>query len=106
MPLFDTKELLGCVKQLAYIDREWQPNFEEPGQLYVRFAHISTDPVMGVRTPGRTKLYAIMNPTTLRHRNLSVKCSYHINKNWPLGHGQYTIGGNLGPLVPSISDAK
>merc|ERR1712130_840221 len=28
------------------------------------------------------------------------------NKNWPLGHGQYRLSGNLGPLVPSVTDAK
>ena len=27
-------------------------------------------------------------------------------KNWPLGHGSFRISGNLGPLVPAVSDAK
>jgi hypothetical protein len=31
MPLFDTNELLGCVKELAQIDKHWFPNFEDPG---------------------------------------------------------------------------
>jgi branched-chain amino acid aminotransferase len=35
-----------------------------------------------------------------------VKCSKDVNKNWPLGHGQYRLSGNLGPLVPYVSDAK
>jgi branched-chain amino acid aminotransferase len=35
-----------------------------------------------------------------------VKCSQGVFKNWPLGHGQYTVSGNLGPLVPYVSDAK
>ena len=48
----------------------------------------------------------MLNPTTLKHKNLSVKCSDGVNKNWPLGHGQYTLAGNLGPLVPSVSEAK
>lgn len=61
---------------------------------------------MGVKTPHQTMIYAMLNPTTLKHKNLAVKCSDGVNKNWPLGHGQYTIGGNLGPLVPSVSDAK
>lgn len=29
-----------------------------------------------------------------------------MNKNWPLGHGQYTASGNIGPLLPTVSDAK
>lgn len=107
MPLFDTNELYNCIKQLVKIDKEWFPkNIEDPSQLYMRMAHISTDPVMGVKTPANTMIFAMLNPTTLKHRNLSVKCSTDVNKNWPLGHGQYTIGGNLGPLVPSVSDAK
>jgi hypothetical protein len=27
MPTFDAKELLGCVKHLANIDKDWLPNF-------------------------------------------------------------------------------
>lgn len=72
----------------------------------MRMVHISTDPVMGVKTPTKTKLYLILSPTTLKHKILSVKCSDGVNKNWPLGHGQYTVSGNLGPLVPYVSDAK
>ena len=29
-----------------------------------------------------------------------------MNKNWPLGHAQYSLGGNLGPLVPAVSEAR
>lgn len=53
----------------------------------MRMVHISTDPVMGVKTPTKTKLYLILSPTTLKHKILSVKCSDGVNKNWPLGHG-------------------
>ena len=62
MPLFDTNELLGCVKELALIDKNWFPNFEDPGQLYMRIAHISTDGMMGVKTPSSTKIFAMLNP--------------------------------------------
>ena len=53
----------------------------------MRIAHISTDQTMGVKTPANTKIFAMLNPTTLKHKNLSVKCSDGVNKNWPLGHG-------------------
>lgn len=72
----------------------------------MRMAHISTDPIMGVKSASCSKIYAMLNPTTLKHKNLAVKCSDGVNKNWPLGHGQYTLSGNLGPLVPHVSDAK
>ena len=29
-----------------------------------------------------------------------------VNKNWPLGHGEFRLSGNLGPLVPIVADAK
>jgi len=106
MPLFDFHELLGCMKHLIAIDEGWFPNCDEPGQIYTRFCHISTDKTLGVRTPSSTKLYAILNPTLLKNRNLTVKCSDHVHKNWPLGHGQFTVSGNLGPLVPYVSEAK
>mmetsp|Transcript_5518 Transcript_5518/g.9402 ORF Transcript_5518/g.9402 Transcript_5518/m.9402 type:complete len:98 (+) Transcript_5518:610-903(+) len=64
------------------------------------------DPLLGVKTPTKSKLFAIVSPTTLKNKNLSVKCSVGVNKSWPLGHAEYSIGGNLGPLVPYISDAK
>ena len=89
MPLFDTNQLFDCIKELVKIDNHWFPNTEldDPSQLYMRINHISTDPTLGVKTPARTKIYAMLNPTTLKHRNLSVKCSVDVNKNWPLGHG-------------------
>lgn len=59
-----------------------------------------------MKTPASTTLYAILNPTLLKSKNLSVKCSDNVHKNWPLGHGQYTVSGNLGPLVPYVSEAK
>lgn len=48
----------------------------------------------------------MLNPLQLKQRSVSVKCSTDVNKNWPLGHGRYRVSGNLGPLVPSVSDAK
>ena len=75
MPLFDSNELLGCIKELANLDKEWMPSFDDSGQLYLRMAHISTEAVMGVKTPSSTKLFAILNPTTLKHKNLAIKCS-------------------------------
>lgn len=107
MPGFDTEELYKCVKQLVKFDESWFPeNTTDPSQLYVRLAHISTDDALGVKTPKQTKLYAIINPTNLKNRDLKVKCAYNVYKNWPLGHGQFRVSGNLGPLVPMMMDAR
>ena len=48
----------------------------------------------------------MLNPVLLKHKPISLKCSYNVNKNWPLGHGQFRVSGNLGPLMPSVTDAK
>ena len=106
LPLFEPKELLHSIKHLIKIDKSWFPNLDDPGQLYLRMNHFSTDPLLGVKTPTKSKIVAILSPTTLKAKNLAVKCSVDVFKNWPLGHGQYTISGNLGALVPYVSDAK
>ena len=106
MPVFDSNQWFNCIKLLAEMDKDWFPNFDDSGQIYLRMAHISNESTMGVKTPSQTKVFAILNPTSLRQKPLSLKCSHDVNKNWPLGHGQYTVSGNLGPLVPYVSEAK
>lgn len=68
--------------------------------------HFSTDKTLGVRTPEATKILVMLNPVMLNQQDLSVKCSYNVNKNWPLGHGKFRVSGNLGPLMPTVTDAK
>lgn len=107
MPKFSTDELFKCVKQLVKLDESWFPqDTVDPSQLYVRLNHISIDGTLGVKTPKHTRIFAIVNPTTLKNKNLKVKCAYNVYKNWPLGHGQFRISGNLGPLVPQIMNAR
>lgn len=107
MPAFDTNELIGCIKTLVNIDKSWFPDINGlNSQLYVRVNHVSTDPTLGVKSPKFTKLYAIISPTTFKNKSLKVKCAHDVFKNWPLGHGQYRLSGNLGPLVPQMMDAK
>jgi branched-chain amino acid aminotransferase len=108
MPGFDTQELLGCLKNLVNIDYDWFPDLghDTPSQLYLRLAHISTDEVLGVRTARRTKIYGILNPTTLKPKTLRLKCATDVFKNWPLGHGSFRVASNFGPLTPTIQDAK
>jgi len=48
----------------------------------------------------------MLNPVILKAKPISLKCSYNVHKNWPLGHGAVRISGNLGPLMPSVTDAK
>lgn len=61
---------------------------------------------MGVRTSHFTKLVALLNPIQTKVHPISLKCSTNVVKSWPLGHGEHRISGNMGPLVPSVSEAK
>lgn len=106
MPTFDQKELLGCIKSLVQLDKDWIDVTADPDQFYTRMVHFSTDKTLGVRTPQATKMLVMLNPVLLKAGEISLKCSVNVNKNWPLGHGQYRVSGNLGPLMPSVTDAK
>ena len=80
--------------------------FDSPDQLYARMVHFSTDKTLGVRPPHDTRILVMLNPIKLKQASVSLKASTNVNKNWPLGHGQYRVSGNLGPLMPSVADAK
>ena len=67
MPLFDTSELYNCLRHLVEIDKDWFPasTANTPGQLYMRLAHISTDPMMGIASARKTRIFAMMSPIKL-----------------------------------------
>ena len=106
LPTFAGKELMDCIKQLVQLDKDWLDVVSEGDQFYTRMVHFSTDSTLGVRTPQATKLLVMLNPVLLKEKPISLKCSYNVNKNWPLGHGKFRVSGNLGPLMPSVTDAK
>ena len=51
-------------------------------------------------------MYAIINPTIVDDRALKVACSSGVSKNWPLGHGSFSISSNIGSLTPCVMEAK
>jgi len=70
------------------MDKDWFPQRDnDVGQLYMRMTHASTDEVLGVRTSQMSKILCFLCPAFMKNKNLSVKCSDGVNKNWPLGHG-------------------
>ncbi len=62
--------------------------------------------MLGIRSPSKSKIIGIINPTSIKPKKLKVKCSKDVFKNWPLGHGSFRVGGNVGPLTPIIAEAK
>jgi branched-chain amino acid aminotransferase len=92
------------------MEKDWFPRVQDPDkdlpQLHVRLVHYSTENMLGIRTSFQSKMFGIVNPLILdRQKVLRLKCTPHVYKNWPLGHGQYRVGGNFGPLVPALRDA-
>jgi len=107
LPAFDSEELLKCISSLVKIDQSWFPEvYDTTSHLYVRLNHVSTDPTLGVKSPKATKLYVFLNPNTFKNKDLKLKCNLDAFKSWPLGHGQYRLSGNLGPLLPQLVDAR
>ena len=64
------------------------------------------DHALGVKSPAKAKLFAVVSPAPLKPRKMALKCSTHAAKNWPLGHGLFKISGNYGPLLPTLVDAR
>ena len=74
--------------------------------MYIRFCHIAMDDALGVRSPKKTKLFAMMNPNTMKMKDRKVKAAHNVIRNWPMGHGSFRLSGNFGPLLPTIKDAR
>jgi len=52
-------------------------------------------------------MIVILNPIAFKKvKPIQLKCSVEMNKSWPLGNAAFRLAGNLGPLVPAVSDAK
>lgn len=51
-------------------------------------------------------MFAIISPSRMKNNPIKIKCAHGVYKNWPLGHGEFRISGNLGPLVPTVHEAK
>jgi branched-subunit amino acid aminotransferase/4-amino-4-deoxychorismate lyase len=68
--------------------------------------HLGIDRELGIRTPKHSKIFAIVNPTSLVRKNISLQCNSNVYKNWPLGHGRYRVAGNLGPLMQMTREVK
>ena len=66
---------------------------------------MSMEEILGIKTPSKSRIFAIINPTVMMATPQRVKCSLDVFKNWPMGNGAYRIGGNISPLIPTLTDA-
>jgi branched-chain amino acid aminotransferase len=61
IPEIDEAFVLGCLKQLLRLEKDWVPHAPETS-LYIRPAIISTDPYLGVRTSHTYRFFIILCP--------------------------------------------
>ena len=77
LPVCSTDELRICLKKLAVLDKEWMPEPFDKHQFYIRLANISMDPQLGVKSPSKAKIYAVVSPSRLRPHKMALKCATH-----------------------------
>ena len=101
LPTFDPTELVGCVKHLLKVDRDWMPARLDHA-LYLRMAAISTENFLGVRHPKSTKLFAFLSPTgnyTEKQKAASGYANTHFHRAYKHGFGDKMLGANFAPTI-------
>lgn len=96
---FDRDELLQCLKQLVWLDRDWIPQIDNYS-LYLRPTVIATHPYLGLERPQSLLLYIICCPVGpyYKHGFTAVHLTADTDyvRAWPGGTGSHKVGGNYG----------
>lgn len=105
----DPDELLKCIKQLVYLDKDWIPQ-GEGYSLYLRPTVISTYPYLGVVPSKSMLLYVITSPSgpylvSKSFQPVRLTCDTKDIRAWPGGTGASKIGGNYGPTIKASTEA-
>lgn len=100
LPAFDTRELLGCIRKLINVDRDWVPQSTE-ASLYVRPVFMGTEPSLGIKRPSKALLYVILSPvgpyfSSGAFHPVSLWADPKYVRAWRGGTGDCKIGGNYG----------
>ncbi len=61
MPLYDTNEMLECLKELVKLDKDWIPN-RPLHSLYVRPTSICMDDRLGLSSVNKSKTFIVLSP--------------------------------------------
>ena len=61
MPRFDTEMVLGALKELITLDKDWVPS-DDGASLYIRPTMIAVDPFIGLRPAEEILFYIITSP--------------------------------------------
>ncbi|RWS17847.1 branched-chain-amino-acid aminotransferase: cytosolic-like protein [Dinothrombium tinctorium] len=112
LPLFESNELLECIKKLIEVEADWVPDSTEFASLYIRPTLIGVEETLAVSSSKKCLLYVILSPvgayfsTGVKPVKLYADPKYV--RAWPGGSGSHKLGSNYGPTVAvqSIAEAK
>ncbi|CAD5120895.1 DgyrCDS9447 [Dimorphilus gyrociliatus] len=101
-PDFDGNELIGCIKKLISIDRDWVPN-SQSSTLYIRPSMIATEPCIGIGFSNQTKLFVITGPVGAYYQTglkpVSLLADPQFVRAFEGGTGYYKMGCNYAPTI-------
>lgn len=100
--LYDTNEMLECLKELVKIDKDWIPN-RPLHSLYVRPTSICMDDRLGLSSVNKSKTFIVLSPVGPYYPRgfvpVKLYCDTQIVRAWPQGFGDKKIGGNYAPTL-------
>jgi branched-chain amino acid aminotransferase len=109
LPEFDVGELQELIETLVSIDGpKWLPKEDAGSFLYLRPVFIATDGTLGVRSPSKAMLYVVCvkSPPFLHSKGMSLITNPEgVCRAWPGGSGNFKVGGNYAPTIPSFEEA-
>lgn len=109
LPEFDVSELQQLIETFVSLEGpKWLPAEDTGSFMYIRPVLIATDATLGVRCPSKAMLYVVCihDPPFSQSRAVSLITSpEEVYRAWPGGSGDFKVGGNYAPTIPSFEQA-
>lgn len=109
LPEFDVSELQQLIETFVGIESpKWLPEEDAGSFMYIRPVFIATDATLGIRCPSKAMIYVVCihDPPFSHNRAMSLITSpEEVCRAWPGGSGNFKVGGNYAPTIPSFEQA-
>jgi branched-chain amino acid aminotransferase len=96
LPQFDIQEMIGCLKELIKIEKDWIPK-RPLHSLYLRPTSICMDNNLGIKQINKCKTFIVMSPVGPYYPRgfvpVNLYCDVNAVRAWPQGPGDKKIGG-------------